>query len=672
MPTTASYKRIYYSVTYDELPTIPLREGNVIAISDTDGFYYDVGNPVGSNTNVVRRKANGIEFIASLDERREEPTTIFVVKTGTTIDESGNTIDLYCGYSWDYNAGYYQVFTNFHDAQVRSVAQNDTQAYLVGSINSATNTGTLIKNSNIYITATNKIHGNLEGNADTATDAAHATAADNSTYADYDNPDSPITPHKITSYLHDVSSNATTNLGSTITFTLGDDSQKSIRVSDTTYNVYTSSTAGLVNGTNTTVNSDSTNLLLSGSGWINKGNVSVGLAEKANKDNYGSGQVIASTYIKGISYNASTEVMTVTKGDGTTSTVSIPDTTYNVYTTGTDGLVPGPTANDAGKVLTADGYWTALPVYTSPNTSNPGLVPVAGSGKDAYYLKGDGTWGTTFTSGTDGLVPGPAAGITSDYSLRADGSWGICPDTKNTAGATDVNVTQSQSALFLVGAENQGSNPQTYSDENVYILNHKLYQLDSDAVTPTPVEVVDVSSIQALTNKTYEGYTLGNACEATVSSTVNPDATLPTGNAVTTYVGNQLQELAYKLDSTVVAPLYDTTIGYAVGDYRMYADNTGTKLYKCNTAITAPAGAFDPSKWDVKTITTLDTWLSATLTAGNTTVTISDASIVVGSIVEVYTDVYGLLPTNVAITSGQAVLTFAAQGTDLHIKMKVI
>lgn len=62
----------------------------------------------------------------------------------------------------------------------------------------------------------------------------------------------------------------------------------------------------------------------------------------------------------------------------------------------------------------------------------------------------------------------------------------------------------------------------------------------------------------------------------------------------------------------------------------------------------------------------------ATLTAGETTVTITDSAIAIGSMIEIYPDVYGLEPTNVAVTAGQIVLTYDEQGVDIHIKVKVI
>ena len=66
------------------------------------------------------------------------------------------------------------------------------------------------------------------------------------------------------------------------------------------------------------------------------------------------------------------------------------------------------------------------------------------------------------------------------------------------------------------------------------------------------------------------------------------------------------------------------------------------------------------------------TIFSVTLTAGETTVTITDSQISVGATIEIYTDIYGLEPTNVAVTAGQIVLTFVAQGVDVNIKVKVM
>ena len=71
--------------------------------------------------------------------------------------------------------GTMKVNVPWTDTKVTSEANNTTRAYLVGSTSSSTNTGTLIKDSNVYLDTTEgklvatTFSGALSGNADTAT-----------------------------------------------------------------------------------------------------------------------------------------------------------------------------------------------------------------------------------------------------------------------------------------------------------------------------------------------------------------------------------------------------------------------------------------------------------------------------------------------------------------------
>lgn len=61
-------------------------------------------------------------------------------------------------------------------------------------------------------------------------------------------------------------------------------------------------------------------------------------------------------------------------------------------------------------------------------------------------------------------------------------SGAVFTDTKNTAGSTDTS-----SKIFLVGATSQAANPQTYSDNEVYVtsgvLTTKSVQVGGTAAT---------------------------------------------------------------------------------------------------------------------------------------------------------------------------------------------
>ena len=65
------------------------------------------------------------------------------------------------------------------------------------------------------------------------------------------------------------------------------------------------------------------------------------------------------------------------------------------------------------------------------------------------------------------------------------------------------------------------------------------------------------------------------------------------------------------------------------------------------------------------------TVLTSTLSSGSTSLTFSNAAITTTAMYDVYADKYGLTPTNITITTGQAVLTFEAQSADVSVKLVI-
>lgn len=85
---------------------------------------------------------------------------------------------------------------------------------------------------------------------------------------------------------------------------------------------------------------------------------------------------------------------------------------------------------------------------------------------------------------------------------------------------------------------------------------------------------------------------------------------------------------------------------------------------KTNTEITTVASAV-ATKEDAPTI------LTSTLSAGSTSLTFSNAAITTTAMYDVYADKYGLTPTDITITTGQAVLTFEAQSANVSVKLVI-
>ena len=138
-----------------------------------------------------------------------------------------------------------------------------------------------------------------------------------------------------------------------------------------------------------------------------------GTAAKATAD--AAGNTITTTYVKGLS--ASGKVITYTKGDGSTGTITTQDTTYSVMKAATSsaaggaGLVPAPAAGKQTSFLRGDGTWvvptntwTAFKGATSDAAGGAGYVPAPAAGDQAKFFRADGTWvvptNTTYAKGT--------------------------------------------------------------------------------------------------------------------------------------------------------------------------------------------------------------------------------------------------------------------------------
>lgn len=64
--------------------------------------------------------------------------------------------------------------------------------------------------------------------------------------------------------------------------------------------------------------------------------------------------------------------------------------------------------------------------------------------------------------------------------------------------------------------------------------------------------------------------------------------------------------------------------------------------------------------------------VTGTLLAGQTSLTLSDASILTTSDLDIYTDTWGVSPETVVASTGSVTLTFEALDSDLAVKVKVI
>ena len=67
----------------------------------------------------------------------------------------------------------------------------------------------------------------------------------------------------------------------------------------------------------------------------------------------------------------------------------------------------------------------------------------------------------------------------------------------------------------------------------------------------------------------------------------------------------------------------------------------------------------------------VSTVFTETLTAGDTTITVTDQAISADSMIDIYTNVFGIAPTNIVASAGTVTVTFNAQQNDISVKIVV-
>jgi len=94
---------------------------------------------------------------------------------------------------------------------------------------------------------------------------------------------------------------------------------------------------------------------------------------------------------------------------------------------------------------------------------------------------------------------------------------------------------------------------------------------------------------------------------------------------------------------------------------------------ECSPKIVAGTNMSSSYSSDVLTLnaTSPFTDIIDTLTAGSTSITLSDSSITTSSTIDVYTDSWGINPTAISVSTGSVALTFEAQQSDLGVKVRI-
>lgn len=279
-------------------------------------------------------------------------------------------------------------------------------------------------------------------------------------------------------------------------------------------------------------------------------------------------------------------------------------------------------------------------------------------------IPNDGTYKYTFV-GNELAVPGPtlvdvkytdAQGRISTASCRfqvVEDTIGYDPTGASTYNnpVSELVAQATEDSLIAEGfAVGQQRGQDVPESSPYYHNNAKYYSELSDPTAFANMSDVDFNNLQNGQVPVYNS-TSGkweNSSGGGGASALN-DLT-----DVTITSASNGQVLKY--DSSSSKWINSTDNGAVIDDTTTAADKVWSSN-KTNTEI--------GKKEDAATV------LTATLSAGSTSLTFSNAAITTTAMYDVYADKYGLTPTDITVTTGQAVLTFEAQSSNVSVKLVI-
>lgn len=144
-----------------------------------------------------------------------------------------------------------------------------------------------------------------------------------------------------------------------------------------------------------------------------------------------------------------------------------------------------------------------------------------------------------------------------------------------------------------------------------------------------------------------------------------------TKKALSAYQGKVLDE---KVDTKVATTTYNekmTSLDKAISSANSNISTLTSRLSTADSNISANSSKISAANTNISNLQALNKIITATLSAGSTSITISDSRINSSSILSFYTSVYGVSPTAVTVGTGSVTLTFDAQDANMVVGVKV-
>lgn len=131
--------------------------------------------------------------------------------------------------------------------------------------------------------------------------------------------------------------------------------------------------------------------------------------------------------------------------------------------------------------------------------------------------------------------------------------------------------------------------------------------------------------------------------------------------------------VSFPVGSLIVASLEDEHSESGYASFKVPSELLASQILSVyswplllNTTSKSVAGAINELNGKVYQVE-----VSGTLFAGSTSIGFLDAAITTSSVIDIYTDKYGVSPDSVTVSTGRIDMTFPAQVSDLGVKVRV-
>ena len=368
---------------------------------------------------------------------------------------------------------------------------------------------------------------------------------------------------------------------------------------------------------------------------------------------------------------------------------------YSDFSGSTHGLVP-PVSIQAGKYLKDDGSWDTIPtivdekVKQSPSSTNADYeILFSGTADNTERTEGvkkssslkynpNGNALKLLTSSSQRGIFTSANDYGSDLNVRTDTNNGVFMSTGSTHNLTVKSNTSTVPSIGVTQMTNGTSTLQSQlsiRSDDILLFPANTSTWDGthnslkDAIAAAVSGGSSIIVIEGTVNSGDTTVTLNKSYSEIKALIEGGDMPIITVTDLP-FAGTNYYMLYNKYDGSTV----NKQVNFIFSGTDCRYNSITSKLEIKNVSLALDETENNVARINNKSIDVDHIGykeLSGTLTAGGTSLTLTDSSITTNSLYDIYTSVYGVNPTDVTVTTGSITLTFEARQSNLEVKVRV-